>query len=295
MIARPPGARHVQRDVSKARHPVCRILVHDRPRGHNHVRHLRQRHCPWYQNRPRQDLNQRLRVHGPGQALHKSNLLHALGRIQRATSPARTEAQSRAPAQPSLSLPAGARRVTISLVMSAPPTTATAPRAWTRDPRRWAFAGAGLVAVGLGWDWHLRAWAAHHRLPNHRVLLLCPQLSVARRAPAARPAFAPYMQALDTGRGLSPAAARRAWASLWTSLLFSLAILRAAGRLPLWLGATIVGAGLVGTATIAVLTPVPAADCPRRRAKPAPPLAVLHSGGRGSALTDDTEGAQVLN
>ena len=177
--------------------------------------------------------------------------------------------------------------------MSAPPTTATAPRAWMRDPRRWAFAGAGLVAVGLGW-----IGIFVPGLPT-TVFLIIASYCFARSCPWLEerllrvPVFAPYMQALDTGRGLSPAAARRAWASLWTSLLFSLAILRAAGRLPLWLGATIVGAGLVGTATIAVLTPVPAADCPRRRAKPGPPIGSPSFWGRGSALTDDTEGAQV--
>jgi uncharacterized membrane protein YbaN (DUF454 family) len=65
------------------------------------------------------------------------------------------------------------------------------------------------------------------------------------------PVFAPYMRALDSGRGLSRTAAVRAVASLWTSLAISLAILWLAGRLPLWLGATIVAAGVIGTLTIA--------------------------------------------
>ena len=35
--------------------------------------------------------------------------------------------------------------------MSLAPQAAAAPRAWMRDPRRWAWAGVGLGSVGLGW------------------------------------------------------------------------------------------------------------------------------------------------
>jgi len=59
------------------------------------------------------------------------------------------------------------------------------------------------------------------------------------------------MKALDAGGGLSPQAARRAWASLWTSLSISLGVLWMAGRLPLWLAALMIAAGCVGTAAIA--------------------------------------------
>jgi uncharacterized membrane protein YbaN (DUF454 family) len=128
---------------------------------------------------------------------------------------------------------------------------ATEIRHWTRDPRRLAFAGAGLVCVGLGW-----VGVFVPGLPT-TIFLIIASYCFARSCPWLEdrllrvPVFAPYMRAIDAGGGLSPQAARRAWASLWTSLTISLGALWMAGRLRPWLAAVLIGAGVVGTATIA--------------------------------------------
>ena len=64
------------------------------------------------------------------------------------------------------------------------------------------------------------------------------------------PVFAPYMLAMEAGRGLSRPAAIRAIVSLWMSLGVSLTVLGAVGALPIWLAATLVGAGVAGSGTI---------------------------------------------
>jgi len=134
--------------------------------------------------------------------------------------------------------------------MSQPTPAIAAPRSWMRDPRRWAFAGAGVVSVALGW---LGVFVPG--LPT-TVFLIAASYCFARSCPWLEdrllrvPVFAPYMKALDDGRGLSRRAAVKAIVSLWISLAISLSILGIAGRLPLWLTATIVGAGIVGTGTI---------------------------------------------
>lgn len=134
--------------------------------------------------------------------------------------------------------------------MSLAPQAAAAPRSWTRDPRRWAYAGAGVFSVALGW---LGVFVPG--LPT-TVFLLLASYCFARSCPWLEdrllhvPVFAPYMKALDAGRGLSRPAAIRAIASLWTSLGVSLAVMWAIASLPLWLAATLVGAGVLGTGTI---------------------------------------------
>jgi uncharacterized protein len=128
--------------------------------------------------------------------------------------------------------------------------TSVAPRSWTRDPRRWAFAAAGVGSVGLGW---LGVFVPG--LPT-TVFLIIASYCFARSCPWLEerllhvPVFAPYMRALDAGHGLSRQVATKALISLWGSLLFSLGILWAAGRLAPWLAATIVAAGCAGSATI---------------------------------------------
>ena len=135
--------------------------------------------------------------------------------------------------------------------MSLAPQAAAAPRAWMRDPRRWAWAGAGLGSVGLGW---LGVFVPG--LPT-TVFLLIASYCFARSCPWLEdrllrvPAFAPYLKALDSGRGLSRPAAIRAIASLWMSLGVSLTVLWMVGSLPLWLAATLVVAGVAGSLTIA--------------------------------------------
>ncbi len=124
-------------------------------------------------------------------------------------------------------------------------------RRWTRDPRRLAFAAAGIACVGLGW-----IGVFVPGLPT-TIFLIVASYCFARSCPWLEerllrvPVFAPYMKALDAGGGLSPQAARRAWASLWTSLSISLGVLWLAGRLRPWLAAVMIGAGCVGTAAIA--------------------------------------------
>jgi uncharacterized protein len=135
--------------------------------------------------------------------------------------------------------------------MSLAPQAAAAPRPWTRDPRRWAWAGVGLGSVGLGW---LGVFVPG--LPT-TVFLLIASYCFARSCPWLEdrllrvPVFAPYMKALEAGRGLSRQAAVKAVSSLWVSLGVSLTVLWVAGRLPLWLGATLVGAGIAGSLSIA--------------------------------------------
>jgi uncharacterized membrane protein YbaN (DUF454 family) len=126
----------------------------------------------------------------------------------------------------------------------------TEVRHWARDPRRLAFAAAGLACVGLGW-----IGVFVPGLPT-TIFLIVASYCFARSCPWLEdrllrvPVFAPYMRALDAGGGLSPKAARRAWASLWTSLSISLGVLWIAGRLPSWLAAVMIGAGCVGSAAI---------------------------------------------
>lgn len=144
---------------------------------------------------------------------------------------------------------------------AASPTTEIRP--WTRDPRRLAFAAAGVVSVGLGW-----IGVFVPGMPT-TVFLIIASYCFARSCPWLEerllrvPVFAPYLRALEAGGGLSPRAARQACASLWTSLTVSLTFLWAAGRLRPWLAAGIIAAGCVGTATIAYYTRRSSRGCAR--------------------------------
>ncbi len=134
--------------------------------------------------------------------------------------------------------------------MSVAPQAAAAPRSWMRDPRRWAWAGAGLGSVSLGW---LGVFVPG--LPT-TVFLLLASYCFARSCPWLEdrllrvPVFAPYMRALDAGHGLSRQAAVKAVSSLWVSLSVSVTVLWLAGQLPTWLLTTLIVAGLAGSATI---------------------------------------------
>ena len=138
--------------------------------------------------------------------------------------------------------------------MSLAPQAAAAPRSWMRDPRRWAWAGVGVGSAGLGW---LGVFVPG--LPT-TIFLIIASYCFTRSCPWLEdrllrvPVFAPYMKALDAGGGLSRQAAVRAVSSLWLSLGVSLTVLWVAGRLPLWLAATIVVAGVTGTLTIGYYT-----------------------------------------
>lgn len=134
------------------------------------------------------------------------------------------------------------------------------PVPWTRDPRRWAFAGLGVASVGLGW---LGVFVPG--MPT-TIFLIIASYCFARSCPWLEdrllrvPIFAPYMKAIDAGGGMSRQAARRALVSMWTSVSLSLAVLYAAGRLRPWVAAAIVVAALAGTGSILYYARRPPAD-----------------------------------
>jgi uncharacterized membrane protein YbaN (DUF454 family) len=65
------------------------------------------------------------------------------------------------------------------------------------------------------------------------------------------PVLRPYAQFVRSREPLSRTVRISAWTAMWTSILISLALLALADRLPVWLAAAIVLAGLAGTLAIA--------------------------------------------
>jgi uncharacterized membrane protein YbaN (DUF454 family) len=131
------------------------------------------------------------------------------------------------------------------------------PVSWTRDPRRWAFAGVGVGAVGLGW---LGVFVPG--LPT-TIFLIIASYCFARSCPWLEdrllriPLFAPYMKVLDEGRGMSKQAATGALVSMWTCVAISLAVLYVAGGLRPWVAALIVALAAVGSASVLLLARKP--------------------------------------
>jgi uncharacterized protein len=133
------------------------------------------------------------------------------------------------------------------------------PASWTRDPRRWAFAGAGIAAVGLGW---LGVFVPG--LPT-TIFLIIASYCFARSCPWLEerllriPLFAPYMKVLDEGRGMSKKAAASALVSMWACVAISLTVLYLAGGLRPWVAGLIVGLAAIGTGSVLLFARKPRA------------------------------------
>ncbi|MCC7009978.1 MAG: YbaN family protein [Acidobacteria bacterium] len=133
------------------------------------------------------------------------------------------------------------------------------PMSWTRDLRRLTFAGVGVVSVGVGW-----IGVFVPGLPT-TIFLIVASYCFTRSCPWLEqrllrvPIFARYMKVLDEGRGMSTRAVVTALASMWSCVAVSLLVLSVAGRLRPWVAIAIVGAALVGTATILLYARKPAA------------------------------------
>jgi uncharacterized protein len=124
------------------------------------------------------------------------------------------------------------------------------PVSWTRDPRRWAFAGIGLASVGLGW-----IGVFVPGMPT-TIFLIIASYFFTRSCPWLEdrllrvPLFAPYMKVLDEGRGMSRKAAVSALTSMWGCVGLSLSVLFAAGRLSSLVAGAVVLAAVAGTGMI---------------------------------------------
>ncbi len=140
------------------------------------------------------------------------------------------------------------------------------PTAWVRSPRRVALAALGVVAVALG-----AIGVFVPGLPT-TIFLIIASYCFTRSCPWLEerllrvPLFAPYMRFIDEGRPMSTRARVVSITATWTSVLLSLALLRASGRLSTALAITILG--VAGIGTVAVL---------RFRRAPRPAQAVSES------------------
>ena len=119
-----------------------------------------------------------------------------------------------------------------------------------RSPRRWLLAGAGVVAVGLG-----AVGVFVPGLPT-TIFLIIASYCFARSCPWLEerllrvPLFAPYLKFIDEGGPMSTRARAVSMTAMWTSVLLSLVVLRAAGRLSGVVAATIFGLAVAGTIVI---------------------------------------------
>lgn len=124
------------------------------------------------------------------------------------------------------------------------------PVSWVRDPRRWAFAGVGLAAVGFGW-----IGVFVPGLPT-TIFLIIASYCFARSCPWLEdrllrvPLFAPYMKVLDDGRGMSRKAAASALTSMWGCVGLSLGVLFLTDRLSPLVAGAVVLAAVAGTGMI---------------------------------------------
>jgi uncharacterized membrane protein YbaN (DUF454 family) len=139
----------------------------------------------------------------------------------------------------------GTRRVRLrgSAADGAGPTDSAADR----PIRRVVFASAGVVLVGVG-----AVGVIVPGLPT-TIWLIGASYLFARSHPGLEARlirnrfFGPYLRYLDRPATMPRRAKITTCALMWTSVGVSLAVLAAGGKLSTWLGATIVGAAVVGT------------------------------------------------
>jgi hypothetical protein len=122
--------------------------------------------------------------------------------------------------------------------------------AWVRSPRRVVLAAIGVLAAALG-----AVGVFVPGLPT-TIFLIAASYCFARSVPRLErrllriPLFAPYMRFIDEGRPMSMRARIVSTTAMWTSVLLSLAWLRASGRLSAMLAGVLASVALVGTVAI---------------------------------------------
>ena len=136
----------------------------------------------------------------------------------------------------------------MDLMTDRPPTCPARPG--LSALRRWLLASLGVLAVGLG-----AVGVFVPGLPT-TIFLIIASYCFARSCPWLEerllrvPLFAPYMQFIDGGQPMSVRARAISITAMWTSVLLSLAWLRASGRLSTALAITIVGVAGIGTVAV---------------------------------------------
>ena len=126
-----------------------------------------------------------------------------------------------------------------------------------RSPRRWLLAAVGVLAVVLG-----GIGVFVPGLPT-TIFLIIASYCFARSCPWLEerllrvPLFAPYMRFIDERRPMSTRTRVISITAMWTSVLLSLAWLRASGLLSTTLAATILGVAGIGTTAVLLFRRAP--------------------------------------
>ena len=130
------------------------------------------------------------------------------------------------------------------------PQTSGPRRGWVRSPRRWLLATIGVVAVALG-----AIGVFVPGLPT-TIFLIIASYCFARSCPWLEERllrvklFAPYMAFVHGERPMSARARVVSMTAMWSSVLLSLALLRASGRLSTVLAGVIVAVAVIGSVAI---------------------------------------------